>query len=121
MKVAHRMEAQVEVGALAPPLAPLGAEMVEGADAARGRGGVAADGSVRGPHWTEYERVVVYKAVLVAGQNPIIGTDQNLDMFWYNVGEIVRRTLRRDAARGGPSAGRPERPEKPSKESSRST
>lgn len=54
---------------------------------------------------------MVCKAVLVVEQDPIIGTDQDKDIFWHNVGKIVRRSVRRDAARLGASAGWSERPD----------
>lgn len=37
---------------------------------------------------------MVCKAVLMVGQDPIMRTDQNKDIFWHNVGKIVRRSVR---------------------------
>lgn len=42
---------------------------------------------------------------MMVGQNPIIGTDQHTDMFWANVGAMVRRTMRCDAGKNGPPLG----------------
>lgn len=47
---------------------------------------------------------------MTVGQNPIIGTDQNTDIFWTTVGAMVRLTMRRDAKKNGrPLGGLPDR------------
>lgn len=70
----------------------------------------AADTPTRGLSRFDKERMMVRKAALVVGQNPIIGTDQSTDIFWAYVGAMVRRTMGRDAKNNGRSlCGLPDR------------
>lgn len=70
--------------------------------------------ATRGPLWIKFECVIVCKAVLVVGQNPIIGTDQNKESLWQAVGDMLRGALlrRADTVRLGGNARRTERTER---------